>query len=176
MRIAILFAASLALLGCKKKDDKPAEGPAAATAPTGSAAPAATPTEAAKPAEGTLAAAGSTTPAVAPPTAAELAAAEIKTEADYEAKGLTLIEKIGTALESAKLDCNTAAANLNKVLDENNATIGAINAFETAHPEAEQNMGKKHGDKIEALQEKVTPVMEGCKHHQGLKSAFGRLE
>jgi hypothetical protein len=160
----MLIASCCALLvagACKKKDDdaapenKPAENKPAENKPVEQKPEPAKPAEI-KPAE----------PA---------ATVTIASDADYEAKGLDLMQKMGDVIAAAGTDCPKLASSVSKFLDDNKPTIDAVSAYEKAHPDVEKAVDKKNKAKTKELEKKVDPSMKACAKDQAVAEAFAKL-
>lgn len=152
----------LALAGttaCKKSDDKKAA--ATETATEAAQGDEAKPAEAAKPTES------------AP--AAPAGAASIKDAADYETKGLEMMDKMVNAFTSAGEDCDKAAENVTQFIAEYGPMFEAIKKFEEGNPDAKTAMDEKMKGKGEEIMGKMMPVVMKCQEHEGLKAAMAKM-
>jgi len=160
--LPILFlATSLAVFGCKKKEEAAmAAAPASGAAKPAETAPAPVP-----------AAAAPTPAAVAPATPP----AEIASEDDYLAKGTMLMEKMTDIFKTGGTNCDKIADDLTRFAADNNTTISAVQAYEKAHPEAKKKAEAATKDKTAAFEAAAGPAIGACQKNQKLGEALNKI-
>jgi hypothetical protein len=143
----LLLSASLAFVGCKKKDNAAAPSTESAT-PTKPADPGAAP----KP--------GGTT---------------IASDDDYIKGGVALLDKMITALKGAGTNCDKLAEDISKLITDNDADIKASQAYEKAHPEAKKKFEDATKDQMKAFEAAAGPALTACKDNKKVGEAFSKL-
>ncbi|MGE0550885.1 MAG: hypothetical protein AB7O24_07970 [Kofleriaceae bacterium] len=162
MKLAI-GSLSLALVlafgvGCKKKDDKPAQPPSAEAQKLGDMAAKASGQE----------------PAAAAPTPTAAAPAGDMTAEQACDKVVTLMTAMGAAIEGAKDNCDAMGAALEKVTAEHKAFIEWMNAAD-ADPVKGKEIKEKCEAKVKPVMEKTTAQMQAaakCESNERVKGAM----
>ncbi len=145
--LIVAFSLSMLVAACGKDDTKPADDKPAAPAPKPTAAtPPAAPPSAPVP-----------TPVPAPAPAAGGSATTFTDNADYEAKGLALMNSMIAVFAADGTDCAKLATDITKFIGDNQDKFSAFKAYETAHPEAKKEMETKSADVMKDFMAKATP-------------------
>ena len=162
-RAAAVLAAILCT-ACGKSDDgeRKAEGASASKAAP-PADPAADPT--ADPAAPDPAAVAGHPEPVAP-SSEEQAAAE---------KAAGVLDDLGKIAETAKGNCDKAAAAMKAVIDKNRAVLSAAEKLGQDEGK-EQWLADKYGPRTDAAKSKLMPLMEKCADHEGIATVFDSIE
>jgi len=161
------LASSLALGGCKKKEDA-AGTVAPGSAAAGSAAPLT------KPAEPTAAAPAPAAPAT-PPAATGAPAGGIATDEEYVAKATAGMDKVIGVFKAAGANCDKLADDLLKFAADNRATFKATRDYDKAHPEAQAKFNTAAAPKMKDFQEAAGPALTSCKDSKKLAEAMAKL-
>jgi len=167
----LLLTSSLALVGCKKKDD------AAGTVAPGSAAAGSAATEP-KPAEPTAAAPAAAPAAATPPAApapAATPAGGIASDDEYIAKATSGMDKVIGVFKAAGANCDKLADDLVKFAADNRPMIKSTREYEKAHPEAQAKFNAAAEPKMKDFQDAAGPAMSACKDNKKLAEAMTKL-
>ncbi|HEX2689119.1 MAG TPA: hypothetical protein VHN14_21000 [Kofleriaceae bacterium] len=147
----LLLSTSLALFGCKKKDN-------AAAPPTESNAMA-------KPGA----------PAGAPAPAAPAGGATIASDEDYVKTGTAMLDKMVGIFKGAGTNCDKLADDITKMATENDAIIKASEAYEKAHPDAKTKFEAATKDQMKSFEEVAGAAISACKDSKKLQEAMTKL-
>ena len=156
-KISFAFICAMALLsftGCKKKE--PAADPAAATKPAETAAPAT----------------ATATPAA---PAAPAAGASIASDDDYVSTASKMMDTMISVIKGAGTNCDKLADDITKMAADNGPTMKALQAYDTAHPDAKKKFDAAAADKTKAFEESVGPAMSACQNNKKVADAFEKL-
>jgi hypothetical protein len=156
--LSILFlASSLAVVGCKKKEEAaPAAAPAA-----GSAKPADTAATPAAPAT--------------PPPAAPSGNTTFASDDDYVAKSSAAMDKMTALFKGAGTDCDKLAADLSKFADENKGMMVASEEYTKTHPDAKKKFDDATKSKMTEFEAAANTAMGACKDNKKVNEAMAKL-
>jgi len=160
----VFLTASLAFVGCKKKEDAAAPAAGSATKPAESAtaaAPAATPPPA--------------TPPAAPAASAAPAAGAIVSDDEYIAKSTAAMDKIFDIFKSAGTNCDKLADGISKFAADSADLMKAVKAYQAAHPDVQKKFDDASKDKMKSFNEAAAPAMEACKDSKKVADAMGKM-
>ena len=162
-RAAALLAAIL-FTACGKSDDgeRKAEGASASKA----AAPA-------DPAADPPAVTGHPEPSTAGTPSATVAPSNEEQATAEKAAGV--LDDLGKIAETAKGNCDKAAAAMKAVIDKNRAVLLAAEKLGQDEGK-EQWLADKYGPRTDAAKSKLMPLMEKCADHEGIATVFDSIE
>jgi hypothetical protein len=126
--------------------------------------------EEAKPHEPTTEARPATVPA-APGAPGAL----ITSAADYETKGMAILDKMIAMFKEAGANCDKLAADVTVFVDQNKPMILAADEYGNAHPEVKKAFEAKVGPRIEEMGAAMQPAIAACENHKGLEAAMARM-
>ena len=97
------------------------------------------------------------------------------TAADYEARNGAMMDKAIALFAGADKDCDKAAAQVSKFLDDNKPEMDALVAFEKGHADIKKQVDEKVKDKTMKFMETAGKVLEPCKDNKAMQEAVKKM-
>jgi hypothetical protein len=173
--ISTLFlAAALAVVGCGKKNDAPADKVEAAKPVAAETAPAAD--KAAPAADKAAPAADKAAPAAdkaATPSAPAATGATVASDDEYLQKGTAMLTKLIDTFKADGTDCDKLATDIDAI--HSDPQFAALETYEKAHADAKKKLDKASKDQTKAFETAATPAMKACQKNQKLMDVLAKF-
>jgi hypothetical protein len=102
--------------------------------------------------------------------------ARADTNADIAEKMVRILERVATAVEANKNDCNAMGDSLNAIIDENSAFIADAKARSEAMSHAEREaIQARFRARIQAATMRMMPGLQACARNQKVMSAIQKV-
>ena len=159
--ISTLFlAAALAVVGCGKKNDAPADKVEAAKPVAAETAPAA---DKAAPAADKA----------ATPSAPAATGATVASDDEYLQKGTAMLTKLIDTFKADGTDCDKLATDIDAI--HSDPQFAALETYEKAHADAKKKLDKASKDQTKAFETAATPAMKACQKNQKLMDVLAKF-
>ena len=90
-------------------------------------------------------------------------------------KAASVLDELGKIAETAKGNCDKAAAAMKAVIEKNRAVLSSAEKLGQDEGK-EQWLADKYGPRTDAAKSKLMPLMEKCADHEGIATVFDSIE
>jgi TPR repeat protein len=99
----------------------------------------------------------------------------IASDDEYLAIGKRFLIQLTDASRRGRVDCDTFATEVTKVLDEDSELLTRVKAYEKAHPDAEKKVAAATQDETAALGAAAEPMFRACREHPKVRDLMTRM-